>query len=275
MMKKLKLRALAIAAAMATVAGAAHADLTPAPAGNSSFAMVAFNVVTNSYYVRDLGYTLNTFLPSSITTLAGDGGVTGDKTPEFGANITFSSDANWSSWIAGQNLADIRWTVAAGDAASANASQGVARALVALSTTPSVTITNNVVRGSVASSSGVSGLAGQNNPMGASTTGATVIPSVLSNNGFGAETLSLLDTASSLFYYVATASTGASTTAAIATQFGNSAGFATLTLTAAGLLTYALAPASVGAVPLPAAAWLMATGLLGIGSRVRRRQQAA
>ena len=38
---------------------------------------------------------------------------------------------------------------------------------------------------------------------------------------------------------------------------------------------YSLAPANVAAVPLPAAAWLMGAGLLGIGGMVRRRRAAA
>lgn len=272
---KLNFKMIAVAAAMAA-AGSAHADLITANnvgGPGSSLALVAFNSVTNSYYVRDLGVTLNSFLPSSVTTLAGDGGVTGTRTPEAGSSFS-SSDAAFGSWLAGQNSADVRWTLTAGDSLS-GAATGVGRLLLAINGTATI-ISNQAVRNAAAA---VTGLAQQNNDGTSwlSKTGATVIAPLLQNTILQSATLSLLDAASSLFYFAATTVSGSTGVAAAATQFGNSAGFASVNLASNGDFTYSLAAAGEppAAVPVPAAAWLLGSGLLGIAGMVRRRKAAA
>ena len=274
---KFNLKLIAAAAAM-VAASAAHADLANNSTGNSSLALVAFNQDTGSYYVRDLGYTLNSFLPSSVITSANDGGgsaVTGNKTPEAGLNITWAA-GSFSSWLAGQTSGAIAWTVAAGDNLVAG-NLNLSRALVAVTAAPSG-ITNTVVRNAVSTSTGVSGLATQNND-GTSwydKTGSTIISTFLVNNNFGTGTLNSLNTAASLFYYATTAATGSSTVAANAFSFANSLNTATLTLASSGVLTYDLQPAGgVSPVPVPAAAWLMGSGLVALGGMVRRRKAAA
>ena len=273
---KFNLKMIAAAAALVAVSSA-HADF----AGNntagtgSTFALVAFNTTTGSYYARDLGYTLNSFLPSSVTTSAPDGGVTGTQTPEAGNTITWAA-GTFSSWLAGQTSGAIAWTVAAGDNLIAGGATNQARALVALSAAPAVTVTNTLVRGAVTNANGVGGLANQNfvgSPF-YDTTGNTVIPSFFNNNGFGVGTLNSLNAAASLFYYSTTAATGSSTTAANVSSFSNSLNTATLTLASSGVLTYDLQPA-VSPVPLPAAAWLMGSGLVGLAGMFRRRKAAA
>ena len=137
-------------------------------------------------------------------------------------------------------------------------------------------VSNGTVRNAVASANGNTALALQNNPMSLSTTGSTVLASYTGNLILQPNTLSSLDVAANLYYYVATAYAGASATSATVTQFGNSAGFATLTLASSGDLTYSLAAAAPpAAVPVPAAMWLMGSGLVGIGGMIRRRKAAA
>jgi len=271
---KLKLKLIAAAAVMAAASGS-QAALITAATGNSSLALVAFNVVTNSYYVRDLGFTLNSFLPNAITTASGDGAVTGDKTPEAGFNTTFGGAGQFVSWLGTQNQADIRWTVAAGDAQVA-ATNNFSRALVAFAPGSTSTATNTSVRNAVASAAGASGLASQNPGLGFDGTGSTVLPSFLSNNSFGASTLSSLGAVASLFYYTTTSGGGNNATAANQNAFSNSLNTATLSLASNGVLTYDLqAAAAPSAVPVPAAAWLLGSGLLGIGGMIRRRKAPA
>ena len=273
---KLNFKMIAVAAAMAA-AGSAHAELVGANVAGgpgstgSSLALVAFNSVTNSYYVRDLGLTLNSFLPSSVTTLVGDGGVTGTRTSEAGSSFS-SSDAAFGTWLAGQTASDVRWTLTAGDSLSTGAN-GVGRLLLAINGTATL-ISNSAVR---TAATVVTGLLGQNPGMGLSATGATVLPALLQNTILQAATLSLLDAASSLFYFAATTQTGSTATAATATQFGNSGGFASVNLASNGDFTSSLAAAGEppAAVPVPAAAWLLGSGLLGIAGMVRRRKAAA
>lgn len=272
---KFNLKIIAVAAAM-VAASSAHADLANNSTGNSSFALLAFNTATNAYYVRDLGTTLNAFLPDSVTTTATDGGgsaVTGVKTPEAGLNITFGA-GQFSTWLAGQTSGSILWTVAAGDGSASAGTSNLSRGLIAASAAPSVAPTNTTVRTFVNTSSGVSGLATQNND-GTNwydKTGAAVIGGFTSNYSFGA--LTALGSSASLYYYATTSGTGNSLIAANVTGFSNSLNTATLTLASSGVLTYDLQPA-VSAVPLPAAAWLMGSGLVGLAGMFRRRKAAA
>ncbi len=272
---KLNFKAIAIAAAM-VAASSAHANLTSGIGGNGSFVLLAYNTdpLSGSYYVRDLGYTLNSFLPSTVTTTTIDGGgaaVTGDKSPNAGANISWGDTGGvFSSWLAGQTAANVKWLVTAGDTSTAAGTTNLSRALVSMPTL--VPVTNGSVR---LAATGSASLANQNNPM---VYDASAVSGVASTTAFalGTNTLSSLDTASSLYYYATTQGTGASTIQANYVQFGNSAGAATLTLTSAGVLTYDLAAANpVSAVPLPASVWMMGAGLAGMGAFMRRRAAAA
>jgi len=273
---KFKLKMIAIAAARASLAGAARADLV---AGNDpSLALIAFNTVTHDYYIRDTGFLMNSFLPSSVTTLSGDGSVTGDKTPEAGlllnaGNTTNFADASFSTWLTGQTAADVRWMISGADSSGTTTGVNVKR-LITTSANAAQTATNGQIDGYTASGNagGLSLFAGS---FSLSTSGNPE-PSPFDNNfGIGISSLASLDQGVGLFYFARTTGTGSTTTQSNKTQFGNSAGFATVTLASNGDLTYNLAAADVAAVPVPAAAWLLGSGLMGLGGFVRRRKAAA
>ena len=269
---KFNLKMIAVAAAMVSAAGAANA--TPTTTGqDGSLVLTAFNTVTNVWYMRDTGYLLNSFLPSSVTTLSGDGAVTGDKTPAAGLTIDKTvtasfGDASFSSWLTGQTTSDVRWFLSAVDNNGTATASNVKR-FITSSANASETATNGNLDGYIASGN-AGGLAtvyatGTNGAL--SSTGSIVPVAWTSNFGLGGDGLASLDQAASLFYFSRSSGTGSTTTAANATQFGNATGFATVTLASNGDLTY-VAPS---AVPVPAAVWLLGSGLLSFGAFVRRR----
>jgi hypothetical protein len=277
---KFNLKMIAVAAAMVSVAGAANAAL--ATGNNGSLAIAAFNTSTNDWYIRDTGFLLNSFLPNSVTTLSGDGGVTGDRTPSAGLTLNasntsgFATDATWSSFIAGQTLADIRWFVSAVDSSGTTTASNVKR-FITSSANASETATNGNLDGYI-SSANAGGLAtvygsGSNGAMSswAAATSSAAPGAWATNFTLGADGLASFGDSVGLFYFARSTGTGSTTSAATKTQFGNVNGYATVSLAANGDLTY-IAPA---AVPVPAAAWLLGSGLLAMGGAIRRRKAAA
>jgi hypothetical protein len=267
----MKLNLKAIAAAAALLAAGTSANAAIQSGADGSLILAAYNQVTKSYYIRDTGFTINSFLPSDVTTAPGDGGVVGNKTPEAGLTLDktntpgFASDATFASWISGQTLSDIRWTLFATDNSSAAGTNNVSRFIVASSSTTPV-VTNNTVSNTGTISNGYVGING-------SATGATAASQLESNLGVGSSTLSTLDTASSLFYFARTVGTLANSTVVPNNGgYNNSLFAATITLESDGDLVYSLASAQAPSeVPLPAAAWLLGSGLLGLGAARRRK----
>lgn len=273
------LKMIAIASAMVSMAGAAHADLTPAGSNNSSLALVAFNTVTSSYYMRDTGFLLNDFLPTGVTTLAGDGSVFGNKTPEAGlslnkTNTASFADASFSSWLSGQTLTDVKWFLNAVDSV-ANSGSLTQRRFLTSSMNGAETATNGQVDNFVLNG-GAGSLTTQFGTGGLSVTG-TGAPTAWSGNfGLGADGLASIGDSANLFYFVRTAYTGGSSTQTTPNKFGNSANFATVTLAANGDFSYTLAAAEAPSeVPVPAAVWLLGSGLMALGGAARRRKAAA
>lgn len=275
---KLKLKMMTVASAMASLAGAAHADLTPTSTNNGSLALVAFDTVSRNWYMRDLGTFMNSFLPNSVTTFSGDGSVTGDKTPEAGLNLngtntTNFGDASFSSWLATVAPANVRWFVSSVDNIGTTTATNVKR-LIASSANSAEFATNGNLDGYIATGAagGLTTLFGTGT---LSKTEAGTAPSDWDTNfTLGADGLATLDQGVGLFYFSRTVGTGSTTTAANKTQFGNSLNFASVTLKSDGDFSYVLAPAAVAAVPVPAAMWLLGSGLLGLGGAMRRRKAA-
>lgn len=264
-----------VAAAVALVAASsAHADFVGG--ANSTLVLAVWNTVTKSAYYRDTGFFLNSFLPNSVTTAPGDGGVTGTMTPEAGltldkTNTASFADAAFSTWLGTQSVSDIRWTMQAGDAGSAAGTNNVSRLLLATSGSVAPAVTNSSITNAQSLFGGFASLG----TVGLSTTVPTVFSS-LEINGIGdPSSVSLLGGISSLYYFARTQGTLANSGIPTPVAFSNSLNTAQISLASNGDFSYVLAPADVAAVPIPAAAWLLGSGLLAIGGAARRRKVAA
>lgn len=266
-----------VAAVAMVAAGSAQADLTGFNAINGglggSVALYAFNTKTGNYYVRDTGFLLNSFVPNSVTTLTGDGGITGDKTPSTGLTLdkvstTSFSDTAFSLWYSGQTVTDVFWALVGGDSLSAGAN-GVSRVLTT-GAANGLALTDGQVTNAVAGAN-IGNLKTLTGTMGLSTSSNMGAPAWMSTNG-GLNTLTQLGQGASLYYAARSAQSGSSILPANVTEFANGAGSALVTLAVNGDLSYVLAPEAVGAVPVPAAAWLLGTGLMAMGGMARRRR---
>lgn len=272
---KLNLKMMAVAAAMVAVAGGAQAG----PVGNNpSLNLVAFNTVTNAYYIRDLGILFNDFLPNGVTTLSGNGPAGTPVTPESGllrdksTNATFA-DTAFSTWLTSNNQtpSDVRWMVSGADD-NGNLTLTNVRRLITSSANPAESATNAGVDNYIAS--GNAGKLGEVVGSNLSVSFPANRPQPYTTNfTIGADSLASLDQGVGLFYFARTVGTGSTGTAALGGQYGNSGGFATVLLKGNGDFSYALAP--VSNVPLPPAGWLMGAGLMAIGGVIRRRKAAA
>lgn len=266
---KLNLKMIAIAAAL-VASGGAHADLVSGADGNGSFAVYAFNIDTKAYYIRDLGVVMQDFLPSAATVGAGEafGAAPTFVTPSTGYNLTSANPSgagSFTTWLTGQDTTKIRWAAVATDGQS-NDSTDLAR-FITTSTAVNPSATNGQVDGAATTLDGLATLFGTNTLVKTGTNFG-----ILSNGGLPT-TLSTLGSSAGLYYFTRTTDAGALSTQATRVRYGNADNFATVSLNTAGVFTYDLAP--VSAVPVPAAAWLMGSGLLAIGGMVRRRKAAA
>ncbi len=294
---KLNFKMMAIAAALASLAGASQAALISGATSNSSLALVAYNTTNSNWYIRDLGYLLNSFLPTGVTTQLGDGnGVVGDKSPTAGLTINSTgsggatvnanfADAAFGTWFTAQGAtrqADVVWMVGAYDGTSLSSGSSQRRMVVSSTNAAETTLNTNL--DSFYTTARFGGLGnGSMSPFGTATLSQSGLGTdstlPVGDNGDFASGVSLgaVGQAQNLFYVVRSAYTGAtgSTNFANTTAFGNATGLATITLGSDGEVVYSLAGPEVSAVPVPAAAWLLGSGLVALGGAARRRRAAA
>lgn len=281
-MKNLRMKALVAAATMA-VAGQASAALSGDTQADGSLFLTVWDVVTNESYVRDLGVSIDGFVPGpALTSSAG---------ATVGAGqFNFAGSSLFTSVFSDNTAANLRWTIVGVDSEEFPGNNSRFVSTVNNAYTGSPAILNAQVRGVSGNAVAFqSELIANGNPAFGDP-GAIEFTSVGlgSTEGGGPNWGPNLGGGSTLnhagdgfgtaqFWYAESNSAlNAASPPTEATRFGNSpTNFATFSLGLDGAVTYALTASEVTAVPLPAAAWLMGAGLLGLGGAARRRKAAA
>lgn len=275
---KLKLNAtlLALAAGLG-VAGNASATLDTATSGNSAMIFSAWDPVSGKSYSEALSANLNSFLPN---------GPSGSLS--FAPDATFTSLFGTGATLSGNT--NLLWNVAAADS---NATLGVGDPgsqfrLAATTTVPSLPY--SVSQGNNSQASGkFQGYISQLNSntggcvFGANTgscgsTSAADLWNVNNNAatwGAAAGLAGIYSTAAgigqSLFFLLTASSGGSNTTQTGKTWYLDSTGAnETWTLQNNGTLVWS-GSSAVSSVPVPAAVWLLGSGLMGLIGVARRR----
>lgn len=223
-----------------------------------------FDTTTNEYLTEWLGGDITTFGAPSATPSGGislDYGVLGGST--FGSMFSASEIAKGdvSFIVQAANYINPAAPIIDVTLASTGTIRGSAVATYASSINTGITSVMN----------GVSACNNLNPCTAASTSDATYAGKYLDVVALGAaKTAGLAGGAGVNFYQIADTGT---TTVETPAQFGNATGAATWTLAANGDLVYSAPGAS--AVPVPAAVWLLGSGLLGLAGVARRKSLAA
>jgi hypothetical protein len=291
---KLKTQMKFIAAAVAVgLSASAHAiTVSTSNANNSTgyneLVLVAYDdtkVGTGSgiTYVRGLGVQMDAFLPNSplvtspaVAVNAGAATVFagGTRTPNSGANFTnaaVAGDGNWAAFTAAVgSLSNIRWGVVSrkqGGAAVANQYPAVVYTGIAAPT-------NNGQVGTMANAFG--NLMNQANSFGCGGAADSCVTEidVGSNLGAAISYNGVATLSETLGFTLAFKNINTNNQALppAFVPFCNDFGCASWAINStSGAVTYSLAGAPTTVIPLPAAAWLMVGGLLGMFGLGRRK----
>jgi hypothetical protein len=288
------LQVLAAAAVLGLLSVGAYAATPPIPqpfvtpvgpvpnsdsgTGNGGLIITVFDTVRQVSLTEYLGVTIDQFLPGA-----------GNATPEAGLSFDFGTLSGFSTVFGTSDVANIQYTITAGDSIASSGSQTGQRLATTLAAGTGLGFAGGTVRNSAANGA----ILAQRTAIGSILLGAsncngvnpcnTVVAAdsaYLGGTNWG-KTLGVTAgiTAGSaagtpMGFYLLTVSSETGSQVTTKQQYANSANSAQWLLTTDGKLTYTLA-ASAPAVPLPAAAWLLISGLLGLGTVSRRRRGIA
>jgi hypothetical protein len=261
---------LMVAAAMFAVAGQASASIASGTTGNGELFLSVYDSVAKVSYARDLGITMDEFLAVGSTA---------------GYSLNFAADPLLQSAFASLN--GLKWNVAALDdtGAGLNGQRYLSTTNATLTTVKTQTnanltqfkLANDYVNSSNAR--GTHGGVAGDTAIDGSNASTTTTGFDYFENGFGAKwrNKSVFDNTAlvgqSMDFFFLTPSSSAGLSKASVTQFGSAEGKATWMLDANGNLSYHV-PAPVATVPVPAAVWLLGSGLIGMVGVARRRKAA-
>jgi hypothetical protein len=284
-MRTFKHFVVAGALALAASAAIAQPSVPPQPApgptpdgdsGNSGIIVSAWDSTRNLSIVQYLGLRVDDLMPNS----AG-----GNATPEAGLTLNFGKLSGWDALFGTDtsvNAQGIVYTVSGFD----NTPSGlIGKRIITTGTDPVGNVRNTAVS-QVLTNAGTfiaSGLnsAGGCNGVNPCTTNNPAAAGFAGQAGWADKYGGALPFSASAnagtsldFFLLAPNSNSGGTTLSPVIKYQNSTGLATWLLSADGTLTYTV-PGGVGTVPLPAAVWLLMSGLAGFGVIGRRGRRGA
>jgi hypothetical protein len=269
--------ALATGAALAATVADAQISTLPNVSGGSDLVLFVSDTTNGDYFAQDLGVSLNSTGVTSASVAAGGVFTTAGSftTPTSFAGLDSALATFLTSDAAGVAAGDVSYSIMAADDTSSQQTPGTERALITSTqdysvVSPSTTFTNGNIKTFVADTKTFFQDI-NNNYLGSNTS---------SSYGWGAGTGAV--NAPNSFISASDTNGGLIGTAQTMYVFGtNGAGLSlasnpyvggTVNVSAAGVITVTNTTANT---PLPAAVWLLGSGLLGLIGVGRRRAAGA